>query len=245
SDLFLEETGDPRAINDSDIAETYRRYSPIRSFPVPESIQETHAQLAAEGWQMLFNGRDLDGWQLAGPEGSFEVVDGMIKAQATADQAHLFYVGDRGDADFTDFELLIDCMTTPGSNGGVYFHTSYQETGFPNDGHEVQVNTSHRNPTKTGSLFGVADLKEATVPDNVFYTLYIIVRGRDVAVKVNGETVIDYTEPEGYSHPTYTGRNIDRGTFALQAHDTDSLVYYRDIRVRPLAAERSGDTAAD
>jgi N-sulfoglucosamine sulfohydrolase len=236
-DAYLKETGDPRALDDSDIAETYRRYSPVRSFPTPEPVQQSLDELAADGWQSLFNGRDLDGWKLAGPEGSFEAVDGMIKAQATADEAHLFYVGDVARADFTDFELLIDCMTTPGSNGGVYFHTSYQQTGFPNDGHEVQVNTSHHNRVRTGSLFSVINLEDSPVPDNVFYTQHIIVRSRHVTVKVNGEAVIDYTEPEGYSHPTYTGRNIDRGTFALQAHDPESLVYYRNIHVRHLPPE--------
>lgn len=233
-DEFLKASGDPRALTDSDIAETYRRYSGDRSFPVPADVALLRKRRHADGWQMLFNGHDLDGWSLSGPEGSFEVVNGMIKAQATAEQAHLFYSGDVRRADFTDFELQIDCLSTPGSNGGIYFHTSHQPGGFPNDGHEVQVNTSHKNPARTGSLFGVVNQSESPVPDGVFYTQHIVVRGRRVTIAVNGEQLVDYTEPADYAHPKYTGRNIDHGTFALQAHDPDSLVYYRDIWVRPL-----------
>jgi hypothetical protein len=55
-----------------------------------------------------------------------------------------------------------------------------------------------------------------------------------VTVAVNGKQVVDYTEPEGYRHPRYSGRDIDHGTFALQAHDPGSVVYYRNIWVRPL-----------
>ncbi len=230
----LRETGDPRVLNEGEIFETYRRYSSLRSFPQPEWAEEQAEALRREGWRSLFNGHDLTGWKLAGPADSFEVVGGMIKAQATADQAHLFYAGDVSGADFTNFELKFDSLTTPGSNGGLYFHTSFQKTGFPNDGHEVQANTSHKNKTRTGSLFGVVNLDASSQPDGVFYTQHVTVRGRHVTIRVNDAVVVDYTEPEGYSHPVYTGRDIDHGTFALQAHDPDSLVYYRNIWVRPL-----------
>jgi N-sulfoglucosamine sulfohydrolase len=232
----LRETGDPRVVNSDggDVFETYPRYSAARRFPeTPEARAECERR-EAEGWVRLFDGETLAGWKAAGPAGSFEVVNGSIQAKATADQAHLFYVGPDGNADFRDFELLIDCLSTPGSNGGIYFHTSWQETGFPNDGHEVQVNSSHVNKTRSGSLFSVVNLAESPVPDNVFYTEHVTVRGKHVTIAVNGQKVVDYTEPSDYSHPKYTGRNVDHGTFALQAHDPESTTFYRNIWVRPL-----------
>ena len=51
---------------------------------------------------------------------------------------------------------------------------------------------------------------------------------------MNGEKVVDYVEPDDYQHKTYTDRNIDKGTFALQAHDPDSIMYFREIWVRRL-----------
>ena len=229
-----QETGDPRIVNadGGDVFETYRRVSSLRSFPEPEWAAERRQALEAEGWVSLFDGRSLDGWRASEPADSFRVVNGAICAQATRDQSHLFYVGDVAGADFEDFELMIDCLTTPGSNGGIYFHTSFQEVDFPNDGHEVQVNSSHQNRTRTGSLFSVVDLDESPVPDNVFYNEHIIVRGKQVTIRVNGETVVDYTEPDDYSHPRYTGRNVDHGTIALQAHDPESVVFYREIWIR-------------
>lgn len=230
---YLKETTDPRVLNGGDIFETYPRYSAIREFPVPEEVQQRWEQMQSDGWFPLFNGRDLTGWKASTPSDSFEVVDGMIKAQATKDQSHLFYVGDVNGGDFRDFELWFEAIATPDSNGGVYFHTKYQETGFPNAGHEVQVNNSHNNKTRTGSLFAVRDLDKSAVDDNVLFTERVIVKGKTVTIQVNDQTVVEYTEPADYQHPTYTERRVDHGTFALQAHDPDSVVYYREIWVRP------------
>ena len=254
---YLVATGDPRILNGGDIFETYPRYSALRSFPMPEHVQQRWEKMRSAGWIPLFDGRSLDGWTASPPQDSFQVVNGMIKAQATRNESHLFYTGDVHDGDFEDFELLFEVMTTPGSNSGVYFHTSYQEQGFPNDGHEVQVNNTHKNKTRTGSLFAVQDVSETIAEDNAFYTEHVEVQGRHVTVRVSPEpladylaaleasrkgetpaeparTTVDYEEPADYQHPTYTERNIDHGTFALQAHDPESVAYFREIWVRPL-----------
>jgi len=248
-ELYLKESGDPRVVNPDggDVFETYRRYSPIRKFPEPEWAQEYRERMESKGWVQLFDGESLEGWKVAGNAKSFEVINGMIRANGIAsnakgeekpiDMAHLYYVGPDGkagteDDDFRDFDLTFDALATPASNGGIYFHTSWQEENFPNDGHEVQVNNSHHNKTRTGSLFGVVDLKEATTPDESFLTETVSVRGKQVTIAVNGTQVVDYTEPADYSHPVYTGRNVDHGTFCLQAHDGESTVWYRNIWVR-------------
>ena len=237
-ETYLRETGDPRVVNrdGGDVFETYPRFSPQRSFPEPEWARVERERRERDGWFRLFDGISLEGWKSSAPADSFDVVNGAIRAHASRDQAHLFYTGPVAKTDFRDFELLIDCLATPGSNGGIYFHSSFQETDFPNDGHEVQVNNTHENKTRTGSLFAVVDLAESPVPDNVFFTQHITVRGKRVTVAVNDKQVVDFTEPEGYRHPRYTGRNIDHGTFALQAHDAGSTVFYRNLWVRPLPA---------
>ena len=247
----LRRTGDPRllASDGGDVFETYPRFSAERRFPEPAAVRAEREKLEAEGWVRLFDGESLAGWKIAGPGASFEVVNGSIQARVPAlkeasgdsakPMAHLYYVGPDGQAgtpddDFTDFELRLDALSTPGSNGGVYFHTSWQPEGFPNDGHEVQVNASHVNKMRTGSLFGVANLEQSPVSDNAFCTLHVTVQGKRVRIAVNGAETVDYTEPEGYRHPRYTERNVDHGTFALQAHDPDSLTFYRSIWVRRL-----------
>ena len=92
------------------------------------------------GWVSLFDGKSLDGWKANKP-GTFSVEDGSIKVAGNT--AHLFYDGTVMNHDFTNFEFKAQVMTRPGSNSGIYFHTTYQEDGFPDKGFEVQVNNSH------------------------------------------------------------------------------------------------------
>ncbi|MHC4664606.1 MAG: 3-keto-disaccharide hydrolase [Planctomycetota bacterium] len=184
------------------------------------------------GWYPLFNGRDLSGWKASESEGSFTVKDGMIVAHG--DRSHLFYAGPIQDAGFKDFVFVAKVKTTPGSNSGIYFHTEYQEAGWPEKGYESQVNISHSNPQKSGGLYDVVKVYPAPAKDNQWYTHHIIVKGKHVIVKIDGKTVVDYTEPEDVNFPGWPGRRLSSGTFAIQAHDPKSLVYFKDIKVRPL-----------
>ncbi|MCA9210865.1 MAG: DUF1080 domain-containing protein, partial [Planctomycetales bacterium] len=86
-----------------------------------------------DGWVKLFNGKNLEGWKASENTDSWSVVDGAIVCDGP--RSHLFYVGD--DKPFTNFEFKADVMTTPGSNAGIYFHTKWQETGWPKYGYEA------------------------------------------------------------------------------------------------------------
>jgi hypothetical protein len=196
----------------------------------------------AAGWRDLFNGRDLDGWRASENQGTFTVnEDGVIVVHGQ--RSHLFYTGPVEDADFTNFEFCADVMTTPGSNSGIFFHTAYQETGWPSQGYECQVNqTFQADPKKTGSLYNVVniDAKDNPAKDNEWYTQQIIVRGKHIVVNIitgidSGKRevhkVVDYTEPDQLDRQQ---PRLSHGTFALQGHDPNSLVYFRNIRVRPL-----------
>ena len=191
------------------------------------------AKTGADGWVSLFDGKTLEGWTAGENKDSFSVHDGVIVAHGA--RSHLFYAGPVENAIFTDFELKVDVMTKPSANGGIYFHTEYQESGWPVKGFEAQVNNSHKNKNRTGSLFQMQDVATTTVIDNVWFTEHIIVRGKRIVVKVNGKTVVDWTEPARPSAPkAYPGRLVSSGTFALQAHDPGSTVHYKNIRVKPL-----------
>ena len=137
--------------------------------------------------------------------------------------------------DFKDFELKVELMTYPGANSGIYFHTAFQEAGWPAKGYEVQVNNSHTDWRRTGSLYGIDDVKEVYVKDYEWYTEYIKVVGKHVTIKVNDNTVVDYTEPENVQRGKGNEqRVISSGTFALQGHDPNSIVHYRSVQVHPL-----------
>ena len=114
-----------------------------------------------EGFVSLFDGKTLDGWKVGENADLFQVRDGMIVMECpatTRSPAHLFYAGEVNHHDFKNFDLKADVMTFPGANSGIYFHTKYQEAGWPNFGIECQVNNSHADWRRTGSLWGIRNL---------------------------------------------------------------------------------------
>jgi hypothetical protein len=189
-------------------------------------------QRSRRGWISLFDGKTLDNWKFSDKEGTFSVKDGMIVVHGT--RSHLFYVGPVADHNFKNFEFKADIMTEPGSNSGVYFHTEYQATGWPDKGYEVQVNNSHTDWKRTAGLYDVMDLKEVPTKDNEWFTMHIIVQEKHIIIKLNDKTVIDYTEPPDVNYKGHPGRKIASGTFCLQGHDPKSIVYFKNIQVKPL-----------
>lgn len=184
-------------------------------------------------WISLFNGKNLDGWQVGENAASFSVENGSLKVSGL--RGHLFYMGDVGDHEFENFEFKATVMTKPSANSGIYFHTKYQESGWPSIGYEVQVNNSQSDWKRTGSLYNVANVQETYVKDNEWYTEYIKVEGKRVIIKINDTVVVDYTEPENPLRAEgHRYRLLTKGTFALQAHDPGSTVFYKDIMVKPL-----------
>lgn len=186
-----------------------------------------------KGWISLFDGKSLDGWKASEQPGTFSVEDGAIKVAGP--RSHLYYEGPVMNHDFKNFEFKALVMTEPGSNSGIYFHTVYQDKGFPDKGFEVQVNNSHTDWKRTAGLYDIKDTKEVYVKDNVWFTMYIKVQGKHVITKINKTVVTDWTQPDGFVPPEgHPGRIIDHGTFALQGHDPKSVIFFKDIMVRPL-----------
>jgi hypothetical protein len=186
-----------------------------------------------DGWISLFDGKSLNGWKVGANASTFSVKDGAIVANGPV--AHLFYVGDVKNHDFKNFEFKADVMTTPGSNSGLYFHTAYQDSSWPVKGYEVQVNNSHEDWRRTGSLYAIQDVKETYVKDNEWYTESIIVKDKHVTVKINDKAVVDYDEPVNVQREKgMEQRVLSSGTFAIQGHDPRSKVFFKNIMVKPL-----------
>ncbi len=214
------------------------------------------AQAQENGWVSLFDGKTLNGWKVGDNKESFKVEDGNIVVNGKT--AHLFY--DVGDNPFVNFEFKAEVMTMPNSNSGIYIHTKYQEGSWPKFGYECQVNQTQSDRIKTGSLYNVVDVYKVDVPegqtyqpsikiepnrvflnvpeapakDNEWFTYRIIVNGKRIITEVNGKTLVDYTEPDGKKAGEGFTRVLDKGTFALQAHDPGSKVLYRNIQVKRL-----------
>src|SRR5439155_3602708 len=149
---------------------------PLTPSPVPNS----------DGWVQLFNGKDLSGWKTVGADPSnWQVTkDGLL--QGSGPVGHLF--SDRND--YQNFHFRVEARINDGGNSGEYFRAQPGDP-FPH-GYEAQINSTHFNPAKTGSLFGLADVKEVLVKPDEWFTQEVIAVGKHIVIKVNGKVVVDH-----------------------------------------------------
>lgn len=193
------------------------------------STDQTQSAQSTGEWISLWDGETFDNWRVSENPESFTIEDGKIVVDGP--RAHLFYDGPVENADFLNFEFQAEVYTYPEANSGVFFHTQFQEQGWPAIGYEAQVNATHSDPIKTGSLYGVENvMNQAPHEDNEWFTYHLRVEGNQITFSVNGDVVMEFTEPEDREGTV----KLSNGTFALQAHDPNSRIYYRNIQVRPL-----------
>jgi len=185
------------------------------------------------GWSSLFDGKTLEGWTANENKGSCKVEDGAIVVGGK--RCHLFYTGPVYSHSFKNFEFKAEVMTEPKANSGIYFHTTLQDSGWPSVGYEVQVNNSQGDWRRTAGLYGVEDIREPPAEDGKWFEVTIRVEGQRITTAVDGKVLVDYTEPPNPERrDDMKKRLLNRGTFALQAHDPGSIVHYRNLRVKVL-----------
>jgi hypothetical protein len=187
-----------------------------------------------DGFKTIFDGKSLDGWKISENEKSWKLEDGALVAHGP--RSHIFYVGD--ERPFKNFVLELEVMTRKNSNGGIYFHTKFQPEGWPAQGHECQVNNSYNSdPQKTASVYKVKKVFEAPAKDDEWFKYTITVKDKNVQIKINDKVVNEYTEDAdalAKEKGMEPDRRIGEGTFCLQAHDPNSTVLYRNIKVKRL-----------
>jgi hypothetical protein len=187
------------------------------------------AEEKKDSWVQLFNGKDLKGWKTHPKSpGKWKVEDGILVGTGSA--SHLF--SERGD--YKNFHFRIECQINDGGNSGQYFRTQFGP-GFPR-GYEAQINATHGDRVKTGSLYpdarekdlkGVKEilvLKAPHKPDE-WFTQEVICVGAKITILVDGKKTIEWTDPE---------HRYKQGHFALQQHDPKSVVKVRKIEVKEL-----------
>lgn len=175
-----------------------------------------------EGWITLFDGKTLDGWKASELPENWKVEDGAIVGRGT--RSHLFYI----DKEFTDLEFKAEVKLNKGGNSGMYFRTEFME-GWPK-GYEAQVNNSHKDPKRTGSLYNFVDVTETLIADDTWWTEHIICKGNHIIIKINDKTVVDFVDEKN----TYKSGHV-----ALQQHDPGSVVHYRKLMVKDLSEKKA------
>jgi hypothetical protein len=210
---------------------TYARYQPTALSSPPVRTVEA-------GFTSLFNGKDLTGWKVGGPDAAFSAANGAIVAVgvvgvAPCACAHLFYDGPVGNHQFRNFDLRLDIAARYRANGGVFIMTEFQEQGFPAKGFEVQVNNTHSDHIRSGSLYHVVDLSYAPAADDEWYPMEVVANGNTIVITLKGREVVRWEQPSDWSGTwDFVGRRIAPGTIALQAHDPTSTTAYANIRIK-------------
>ena len=185
---------------------------------------------AADGWVPLFDGTSLKNWEQVGGEGQskWSVKAGAICGEGGASML----VCTKGP--YTNFRFRAEVKINDGGNSGMYFRCP-RGPGKPSfsDGYEAQIDSTHRDPIRTGSLYGLCHIyRDLVAPDEWFnYEIEAVNdnwRGKPVTkikVKVNGEELYEYFDFE---------QLWKEGYFAFQQHDPGSKVCIRKVEVMPL-----------
>ena len=185
-----------------------------------------------KGWVQIFDGKDLTGWTVyPRGAGNWRVEDGILIGSGPA--SHLFTIRDN----YKNFRYRVEAKINDHGNSGQYFRTQFGP-GFPR-GYEAQINSTHRDPIRTGSLYpsfnprlSPADkakisVTDMLVPPNEWFTQEVIADGNHIIIKVNGKTTVDFVDEKN----TYP-----KGRFALQQHDPKTVVSFRKIEIMELPA---------
>ncbi len=170
---------------------------------------------AAGEWIEMFDGKSLDGWKASERPENWTVEDGCIVGRG--ERSHLFWMKEQCE----DCEFMAEVKISDKGNSGMYFRAQFMP-GWPN-GYEAQVNSTHKDWKRTGSLYNFVNIKEQLVPPDTWFTQHIIAKGNHIIIKVNGKTVVDYVDEKS----THT-----KGYLALQQHDPGSTVWYRNLKMR-------------
>ena len=191
-------------------------------------------------WVAIFNGKNTDGWEVyPRGTGNWKVKDGVLIG--SGESSHLFTKRN----DYKNFRYRVEAMINDNGNSGQYFRTKFGP-GFPK-GYEAQINSTHSDPIRTGSLYPSIKLnpgdrekicvyKQLHKPDE-WFTQEVIARGNHIIIKVNGKTTVDFVD---------THKNYMKGRFALQQHDPGTVIKFRKIEVMELPdTEKSTDTPTD
>ncbi len=171
---------------------------------------------------VLFDGRTLDGWQMAGP-GSFELVDGVLETRGG--MGLLWYSAWA----FADFVLDIDWQVARAEDNSGVFVRFPDPAGDPwvavNEGYEIQIHDTAPEPIhRTGGIYSfAAPSMVASNPPGSWNHYSIACVDQQYAVVLNGQEVT-----------RFTGSRRTEGYVGLQNHDPKSLVRFRRVTVTAL-----------
>lgn len=190
---------------------------------VPDYPARLSSQEEADGFELLFNGKDLSGWKIIGPEEGWEVQRGLLVCNGEG-RGWI-----RPEATYADFVLRLDYRNSPGGNSGIFLRTS--EEGRPAyQGMEIQLLDARRAPItvkSNGAIYdAVAPTLDASRPAGTWNRTEVSCLGSMVKVTINGREVVSCDISE---HPELKDR-LKSGYIGLQNHR--SPISFRNVRIK-------------
>jgi len=185
-----------------------------------------HAVAAEAEWIPLFDGKTLEGWEKVGrPDSVWQVQDGALRGSGGASML----VCTKGP--YKNFRYRAEVKINDGGNSGLYFRTKSKPTF--SDGYEAQIDSTHRDPIRTGSLYGFCHVYKQLVKPDAWFTYELEVRddiwrGRPmtrIKITIDGNELYEYLD---------FALTFKEGHFAFQQHDPGSKVSIRKVEVIPL-----------
>ena len=177
-------------------------------------------------WVSLFYGKTMDGWEKVGKEDSkWEVKDGALAGSGPASML----VSTKGP--YKNFKYRAEVRINDKGNSGLYFRCT-RKPGF-SDGYEAQIDSTHTDPIRTGSLYGMCHVYKRLVEPDAWFTYELEVRddiwrGKKmtrIKITINGDELFEYLD---------FATTFAEGHFAFQQHDPGSKVSIRKIEVMEL-----------
>ncbi len=189
----------------------------------------TYAADSEEGFEKIFNGKDLDGW----------IIQGMEKAGPKVEEGGIMKVGGWDywavitKKEYKNFILRFDVKFEKKGNSGILFHTPKKE--IYKSCFEIQLADDEgktEGPKLPGAIFGhVAPTKNAFKEVGEWNSVEIKYVAPQLWVTVNGEVVqdgVDISKIEGLKH------KLEQGGIAIQRNDYKKAAFFKEIRVKEL-----------
>ena len=192
-------------------------------------VLATAGSAGAGEWVSLFDGSTLSGWiPVSHSKGGchWDVKDGVIVGSG---QSGMLY-SPKGD--YKNFKFKAEVKISDHGNSGLYFRAPVSDGDF-SKGYEAQIDSTHRDPIRTGSIYGFLHIYKQLVPPDTWFTYEIEVVDKDwrgmhvphIKVSINGELLFEFIDRT---------KAWEKGFFAFQQHDPGSKVEIRKIEVMEL-----------
>lgn len=201
----------------------------VLTLSIPAAVTADDNDKGRDKWVSLFDGKTLSGWEyleMAGKGTShWEVKDGVLVGAGK--QSMLF----SPHGHYKNFRFKAELKINDHGNSGMYIRAPKEATF--SKGYEVQVNSTHGDPIKTGSIYTYVHRFDQLVPPDTYFTQEVEAVDKDfrgkilphIKVWVNGKLLYEFIDHTGFAR---------QGHFAFQQHDPGSTVSIRKVEVMEL-----------